>query len=120
MKIAISTENNSVAEHFGRCPEYTIAEIEDSKLKNKEVIPNPGHAPGALPELLNGLGCSVIIAGGMGRRAQEFFHQYNFQIIIGVQGDVDTVIEDYMNGTLVTGESTCVRGEGKGTGMDRD
>ena len=120
MKIAIATENGCVAQHFGRCPEYTIVEIEGSGIGSKAVEENPGHAPGAIPQFLSGKGCEVIIAGGMGQRAQMFFQEYNIECIIGVQGDVEKVIEDYINGSLESGESTCVRGDGKGDGTGRD
>ena len=52
MKIAISTDGNYVSAHFGRCPSFTIAEIQDSKIIKKELIDNPGHHPGYLPEFL--------------------------------------------------------------------
>ena len=116
MKIAISTENNRVAQHFGRCSQYTIVDIENSQVKEKKIVDNPGHEPGAIPKFLNENGCNLIIAGGMGRRAQQFFQQFNIDWIIGVQGEVDLVIEDYINGKLESGESLCTRGEGKGDG----
>ena len=120
MKIAIATENGSVAQHFGRCPEYTIVDIEDGAVKNTTLEDNPGHAPGAIPAFLDSKGCHVIITGGMGQRAMGFFQQYNIECLVGVQGDVEKVIEDYINGSLESGESTCVRGEGKGDGTGRD
>ena len=49
MKIAISTDGGYVSAHFGRCPSFTIMEVEDSKLVGKEEIDNPGHHPGFLP-----------------------------------------------------------------------
>ena len=116
MKIAVATENNRVAEHFGRCMEYTIFEIKNDKITNKTVLPNPGHAPGAIPKFLNSNGCDLIITGGMGRRAQQFFQDFDIDWIIGVSGDVDKVMEDYMNNTLVAGESSCTHGEGHGDG----
>lgn len=116
MKLAISTDNNQVAKHFGRCTAYTIVEIEDEKVKEKKVIPNPGHAPGAIPKFLNGKGCDLIIAGGMGRKAQEFFQNFGIDWIIGVQGDVEQVIRNFINNDLEVGDSTCTHGEGKGTG----
>ena len=119
MKLAISTNNGKVAQHFGRCPQYTIVEIEDDQVKSKKVVDNPGHAPGALPKYLDSKDCDLIIAGGMGRRAQNFFKEFGIDWIIGVQGDVDQVIEDYINGSLESGESLCVRGEGKGDGRHR-
>lgn len=119
MKIAISTNQGKVAQHFGRCPEYTIVEIENDQVKQKNTVQNPGHSPGALPKYLNNEGCDLIIAGGMGRRAQGFFKDFGIEWIIGVQGDIDRVIEDYINGSLESGESLCVRGEGKGDGTHR-
>ncbi len=116
MKIAIATDNGQVAQHFGRCMEYTIFDIEKDKIVNKTLLPNPGHAPGAIPKFLHDNGCDLIIAGGMGRRAQEFFKQFNIDWIIGVQGNVDAVIQDYMNNSLVAGESSCTHGEGHGDG----
>ena len=32
MKIAISTDGDFVSAHFGRCPEYTILDIENGKV----------------------------------------------------------------------------------------
>jgi len=110
MKLAISTDNNMVAQHFGRCMQYTIVEIENSEIKEKKILDNPGHAPGAIPKFLREHGCDLIIAGGMGRRAQDFFVQFEMDWIIGVQGKVDDVIEAYLNDTLEAGESSCEHG----------
>ena len=66
MKIAIATENGEVCGHFGHCPEYTLYTVEDTEIRGKEVIPNPGHKPNFLPGYLHQFGVDVIIAGGMG------------------------------------------------------
>ncbi len=107
MRIAISTDGLNVASHFGRCPEYTIVDIEDASVVKKERIPNPGHAPGVLPAFLSERGVEFIIAGGMGPRAQGFFAQYKIETIIGAAGPVDKVIEDFVKGELTVGESQC-------------
>ncbi|HHY39295.1 MAG TPA: dinitrogenase iron-molybdenum cofactor [Clostridia bacterium] len=107
MKIAIATEGDYVAQHFGRCPMYTIADLSDGQVKRKTLVPNPGHEPGRLPRFLADLGVSCIIAGGMGPRAQSLFAEQNIQTIIGVAGPVDDVIRDYMLGELRAGESLC-------------
>jgi len=52
MKTVISTESGHVAEHFGRCPEFTVVEYADGKLIKEEVVTNPGHHPGYLPVFL--------------------------------------------------------------------
>jgi len=69
MKIAFSTDNGAVSAHFGRCPEFTIAEIDNGIVKESKTVANPGHEPGRIPEFLHGMGVEVIVAGGMGRRA---------------------------------------------------
>jgi predicted Fe-Mo cluster-binding NifX family protein len=119
MKIAIATDNNYVSAHFGRCPSYTIAEIYNNAIKTKETIDNPGHEPGRIPEFLNSIGVNVIIAGGMGPRAVGFFQDFNIKVIVGISGNVDDVIQSYLSGNLVSGETTCTEGGGKGYGIDK-
>jgi predicted Fe-Mo cluster-binding NifX family protein len=68
MRIAISTDQGYVSAHFGRCPSYTIIDIKEGQILNREEIPNPGHQPGFLPQFLSERGVNCIIAGGMGPR----------------------------------------------------
>jgi predicted Fe-Mo cluster-binding NifX family protein len=110
MKLAISTEGNRVAEHFGRCPEYTIVRIENGKVKDKVVVPNPGHEPGFLPAFLSRMGVGCIIAGGMGPRAQGLFAGEKIETVVGVGGTVDQAVEQYLAGTLEGGASCCDHG----------
>jgi len=107
MKIAISTDGNFVSAHFGRCPSYTIIEIEGNKIVKKEVIPNPGHQPDFLPKFLQERGVGCIIAGGMGSRAQNLFNEAGIKIIQGVTGDINDVIDQILKGALKGGESLC-------------
>ena len=107
MKVAISTESGYVSPHFGRCPSYTIVEIKEGKILNREEIPNPGHQPGFLPQYLAERGVNCIIAGGMGPRAQGLFAEKNIEIIIGIQGSVDEVIKKFVNQELEAGEDLC-------------
>ena len=117
MKLAISTDNGEISAHFGRCPEFTIVEIEDNKVKNKEIIENPGHMTGFLPKFFNEQGVNCVIAGGAGFRAQEIFDEFGIKLITGVQGKVDKVIEDFISGKLEQGGSLCSPGKGKGYGI---
>ena len=73
MKIAISTDAGFVSAHFGRCPSFTIAEIEEGQVLKIEEINNPGHQPAFLPNFLAERGVKYIICGGMGNRAQMLF-----------------------------------------------
>lgn len=110
MKIAISTENGFVSAHFGRCPTYTVVDIQEGRVLAREEIPNPGHQPGFLPRYLSERGVEAIIAGGMGPRAQGLFAERNIQTIIGVQGPVDEVIEKFVRQELEAGQDLCDHG----------
>ena len=119
MKAAISTDGDYVSMHFGRCPCFTIIDIQNGKIVNREIINNPGHQPGFLPKFLHDNGIECIIAGGMGMKAQELFNQHNIEQIVGISGKVEDVIDQLVNGTLASGESFCKPGSGKGYGLDK-
>ena len=116
MRIAIASENGSVAEHFGRCPSYTLVDIENEEVVRRETVDNPGHAPGRIPLFLREKGAEVIIAGGMGQKAQKIFSGMRIEQILGVTGPVDEVVESCRSGALQGGESFCSHGEGHGDG----
>jgi len=120
MRAAISTEGEFVSAHFGRCPLFTIVDIEGGKVIKKEEVANPGHQPGAIPEFLHNKGVSCIIAGGMGMRATGFFEEYGIKTIVGISGKVSDVVEQLKKGALKGGESLCRPGAGKGYGLDKE
>ena len=119
MKIAISTEGDFVSAHFGRCPCFTIIEVKEGKIIGREVIDNPGHHPGFLPQFLNKKGVSAIVAGGMGQRAVDLFAEAEIKVVVGVSGKIEKIVEKLQNGTLEGGESLCKPGLGKGYGLDK-
>jgi hypothetical protein len=98
MKIAISTDGEYVSAHFGRCPSFTIVDINDGKVVSREVINNPGHHPGFLP---------------------QFFNENDVKQIIGITGKVEDTISQILEGTLKGGESLCKPGGGKGYGIEK-
>ena len=120
MKIAISTDNGNVSEHFGRCPEFTLVEIKENKIIKKEVIDNPGHKVGFLPKFLSEQKVEYVIAGGAGFRAQQFFNEFGIKLITGVQGKVDDVINDFIKGKIKQGEDLCKPSKGKGYGIKKE
>ena len=119
MKIAIPTDGRDVAPHFGRCPSFTVVVIENNRIAEREVIENPGHQPGYIPEFLRGIGVDTIIAGGMGPRAMELFNNNNIDYILGAEGNIEDVVKSYIKGDLKSSNSPCVPGSGKGYGIDK-
>lgn len=107
MIVAVATEGDMVAQHFGRCPEYTLFKLIDGSVREEKVIANPGHEPGFLPGFLAQMGVNCIIAGGMGPRAQSLFAGENIETFIGISGPIRVIIDAYLAGKLQSGESTC-------------
>jgi len=106
-KLALSTDGDQVAQHFGRCEKYTLVEVNDGKIVNKEIVANPGHEPGFLPKYLNEQGVDVILAGGMGRKAKDLFDQNGIKVVIGVNGLVDDAVKSYLAGGLKSEGEVC-------------
>lgn len=119
MRFAISTDGNYVSAHFGRCPSFTIGEVHNGELVKKEVIANPGHHPGYLPQFLFQKGVQYIIAGGMGQRAMALFAEKDIKPVLGISGTIDRVLEELKKGELTGSTSLCLPGQGKGYGLDK-
>ncbi len=119
MRIAISTDGRYVSPHFGRCPSFTLVDIENGKMVKKVEVENPGHEPGYIPQFLHQKGVKRIVCGGMGARAQGFFEEMGIETIVGIDGSIDGVIEKLEKGVLEGGESLCAPGAGKGYGIEK-
>lgn len=119
MRIAISTDGERVSAHFGRCPSFTIVDIDNSEIVRRENVDNPGHQPGFIPQFLHKKGVDCIVCGGMGQRASGFFEQSGIQTILGVTGKIVDVLFQLKKGTLVGGKSLCRSGTGKGHGSEK-
>lgn len=105
MLIAIPKEGDYVCPHFGHCEQFVLYEKEAGKIK--AIIDNPGHTPGFLPVFLKEQGVHLVIAGGMGGRAQELFAEQGIETIVGISGTVDDAIQKYEQGLLVSTGQVC-------------
>ncbi len=119
MRFAISTDGDSVSPHFGRCPFFTIVDIESNRIIKQEVVENPGHHPGYLPEFLHQKNVICIICGGMGQRAAGLFRERGIRVIAGISGKISETIEKLLEGELQSGESLCKPGAGKNYGIEK-
>ena len=110
MRIAIPLAAGRLSAHFGHCEEFAIVEVDE---ETKEVVNtsrhgSPPHEPGALPRWLHELGAKVIIAGGMGRRAQQLFAQNDIVVVVGAPAESpDRLVAAYLDGTLEGGDNLC-------------
>lgn len=111
MKIAMPIADGKLCAHFGHCQVFALFEVdtEGKKIIRREDHIPPMHEPGVLPQWLSEKGVNLILSGGMGARAQQFFQQYGVGVIVGVMhsGDPEDVIHDYLNSNLDAGENIC-------------
>lgn len=116
MKIAVASNSGEVAQHFGHCESFNIFDTKEGKIIKSEVLKNPGHKPGFLPNYLNDLGVKVIISGGMGGGAIDIFNQKGVEVIVGSMGPSEKSVELYLSGQLKSTGSICHEHMHKGKG----
>jgi ATP-binding protein involved in chromosome partitioning len=108
MKFAIPLAEGVLCAHFGHCQQFAIIETEDGRIKDKELHTPPPHEPGVLPNWLAELGVSVVIAGGMGRRALGLFNEKGIEVTVGAPSSPpEALVEQYLQGTLIAGQNIC-------------
>lgn len=107
MKIAVASDGTMVSGHFGHCEGFTLYDADNAEVKNKTFIPNPGHKPGYLPVFLKEKNAEVIIAGGMGKTAQDLFNENGIEVVVGAQGNADDAVKHYIAGVLKSTGSVC-------------
>ncbi len=110
MKIAIPMAGGRLCMHFGHCEQFALVDVDENagKPTGTTFVTPPAHEPGVLPRWLHEQGATVIIAGGMGQRAQQLFSQNGVKVIVGAPADTaENLATAYMSGTLVSGQNAC-------------
>lgn len=110
MRIAIPIAGGKLAMHFGHCEQFALVEVDaqEKKITGTELLTPPPHEPGVLPQWLHEQGASMIIAGGMGNRAQQLFAQNDITVVVGASAETpDKLVEAYLDGALQSGENIC-------------
>ena len=123
MKIAAITEDEAtISQHFGRAPLYVVVTVEDGKIVSKETRAKTGHHTFAAhhPDLAPGerhgydagsqvrhasmmdniADCQVLISGGMGWGAYESLKARNIQAIVTDVGTIDEAVKLYLEDKL--------------------
>jgi predicted Fe-Mo cluster-binding NifX family protein len=110
MKIAIPLAEGTLATHFGHCERFALIDVDDAarKIVKREDVDAPPHEPGLLPPWLAQKGATVIIAGGMGSRAQSLFAEQGIEVVVGVAcATPEQIVNEYLAGILSSGANLC-------------
>ena len=108
--VAIPVAGGQLCMHFGHCEQFALLEVdtEGKNILHSRQIDPPPHEPGLLPRWLNEQGVNLVIAGGMGGRAQGIFAEQGIDVIVGAPAEsADSLARSYLDGTLQSGENTC-------------
>ena len=84
------------------------ADSDTKQINSHELVEPPAHEPGILPKWLSGLQVNLVIAGGMGQRAQQLFAQNQIDVVVGAPVETpEDLVSACLNGTLKTGSNIC-------------
>lgn len=110
MLIAVPVAQGQLCMHFGHCEQFALVRVDtaEQRIIGSDMHTPPPHEPGVLPKWLAEQKADLVIAGGMGSRAQSLFTQSGVQVITGAQpGAPEDVVSSYLAGTLQTGNNIC-------------
>jgi len=115
MTIAIPIYGNRVLPRFGFARDMMLVTVEDGRIiaqKRIELLPQ-FDAP--LSPMLAREHVSVVICGGIHPRFQEMFRQQGIDVVWGVIGEWQEVVQAYVRGTLQSDPTLCLcRGARRG------
>jgi len=127
MKICVASESRGgledmVSMQFGRCPSFTVVEVEGKEIKNVYVIPNPGASAASGAGMQAGQavvneGCKVIIAGAIGPNSAQVLQMGGVDMRTAQGVSVGDAVMMYLNGQLPPAMASG--GPGMGHGMGR-
>jgi len=108
--IAMPIAGGQLCMHFGHCEQFSLHDVDTTKkeiLNSRQLTP-PAHQPGVLPRWLHDQGVNLVIAGGMGGRAQGIFEENGIKVIVGAPAELpESIVRSYLDGKLQAGENIC-------------
>jgi predicted Fe-Mo cluster-binding NifX family protein len=108
MKIAVPTVDGVLCMHFGHSEKFALVDVDGEEVKGVQFLTPPPHAPGVLPKWLHEQGADVIIASGMGRRAQMLFKENDIAVLVGAPVmEPEKIVKQYVVGELDLGDNVC-------------
>jgi len=117
MKIAITAQgqdlSSQVDPRFGRAQYFLIVNTESMDFEcvaNKQNINAPSGAGIQAGQIIANTGAKVLLTGNCGPKALGILSAAKVQVIVGVSGKVEDVIQKYNNGELNVTDSSNVEG----------
>jgi len=109
-RYAVPTADGMLCQHFGHCDQFVFVDVDlaTCQILKSEAKTPPPHEPGVLPKWLHEERVHIVLAGGMGTRAQSLFEQNGVQVVTGAAvGRPEDIALAHVKGELRTGENVC-------------
>jgi predicted Fe-Mo cluster-binding NifX family protein len=110
MRIVIPLANGRVSTHLGQSDQVALvdADVSSQQILGTQLLSAPAHRRGMLPQWLHEKGAEVVIARGIGTRAQQYFAKNGITVVVGAPTDEpETLASAYLGGTLNTSGNVC-------------
>ena len=110
MIFAIPLAEGKLTMHFGHCQEFAVITTDESgAIVSDERATPPPHEVGVLPRWIgNEIKADIVLAGGMGIKAQEIIKQFGVDVIVGCEPkDPAELVKEYLAGNISSGANAC-------------
>ncbi len=104
MRFALPVDNGKLSDKFGKAGQFVLISTRRGAIVAQETVPTPPHEPGGIPEWLDELGVTHVIAAGLGEGAQKLLIHKSIEVLVGApQGDPEDLVKQYLQKTLSPG-----------------
>ncbi len=108
MNIAIPVHGNRVMPRFGCTREILIVAVENGKVISKKRLPVTQEMFFSLPDFFGAEQVSMMMCGGIHPRFQQAIQEQNIELIWGLIGEWQEIVQAYLNGTLQSNPALCL------------
>jgi ATP-binding protein involved in chromosome partitioning len=103
LKFALPIENGKLTDKFGQALQFALIKVKDGAAGETEIYPAPAHEPGGLPEWLDEMGVTHVIAGTLGEKAQGLLTHKGIEVTAGAPLETpEQLVAKYLQNNLVT------------------
>jgi ATP-binding protein involved in chromosome partitioning len=103
LKFALPVEDGRLCEKFGQAGQFALLTVRDGKISDKQVLTPPSQEYEPLPNWLEELGVTHVIATGMGERGQSLLNRRGIEVISGAaQEEPEQLVQKYLRELAAT------------------
>ena len=100
MRVAIPTFRSQISPRFDCASELLVVEVQDGEIARREERSLQNVPPFARANYLRAQGVQVVLCGGLRRRDFHELAASGIEVIAGLFGEVEPILEAYLQGQL--------------------